>query len=155
LFPCLPTIPHRNVAMCSRTGAFDQSMAPPRQRDCDRFLPWRFAKEQNVASGMVRASGVGLLSCYMLHHERRCNRCCKSRPKSLRVKGFELVGASGFEPPTSWSRTRRASQAALRPALVTANRPTVYAALLILATMRRTRVDFATQRHSDGRTDQA
>ena len=28
-----------------------------------------------------------------------------------------MVGASGFEPPTSWSRTRRASQAALRPEL--------------------------------------
>ena len=27
----------------------------------------------------------------------------------------EMVGASGFEPPASWSRTRRASQAALRP----------------------------------------
>jgi hypothetical protein len=27
----------------------------------------------------------------------------------------ELVGAKGFEPSTSWSRTRRASQAALRP----------------------------------------
>ena len=26
-----------------------------------------------------------------------------------------MVGASGFEPPASWSRTRRASQAALRP----------------------------------------
>ena len=26
-----------------------------------------------------------------------------------------LVGAKGFEPSTSWSRTRRASQAALRP----------------------------------------
>jgi len=24
----------------------------------------------------------------------------------LRGKGFEVVGASGFEPPTSWSRTR-------------------------------------------------
>jgi hypothetical protein len=35
----------------------------------------------------------------------------------MRVKGFEVVGASGFEPPTSWSRTRRASQAALRPEL--------------------------------------
>ena len=29
----------------------------------------------------------------------------------------KMVGASGFEPPTSWSRTRRASQAALRPEL--------------------------------------
>ena len=27
----------------------------------------------------------------------------------------KMVGASGFEPPASWSRTRRASQAALRP----------------------------------------
>ena len=30
-----------------------------------------------------------------------------------RVK--EVVGAIGFEPTASWSRTRRASQAALRP----------------------------------------
>jgi hypothetical protein len=28
---------------------------------------------------------------------------------------MRMVGASGFEPPASWSRTRRASQAALRP----------------------------------------
>jgi hypothetical protein len=34
---------------------------------------------------------------------------------SMKVKGFEVVGANGFEPSTSWSRTRRASQAALRP----------------------------------------
>ena len=27
----------------------------------------------------------------------------------------EMVGARGFEPPTSWSRTRRANRAALRP----------------------------------------
>ena len=27
----------------------------------------------------------------------------------------KLVGASGFEPPTSWSRTRRSSQAEPRP----------------------------------------
>ena len=26
-----------------------------------------------------------------------------------------LVGARGFEPPTSWSRTKRAYQTALRP----------------------------------------
>src|SRR5207253_8849566 len=29
--------------------------------------------------------------------------------------GIRMVGANGFEPSTSWSRTRRASQAALRP----------------------------------------
>jgi hypothetical protein len=33
----------------------------------------------------------------------------------MRVKDFKMVGARGFEPPASWSRTRRASQAALRP----------------------------------------
>jgi hypothetical protein len=30
-------------------------------------------------------------------------------------QSFKVVGAKGFEPSTSWSRTRRASQAALRP----------------------------------------
>src|SRR6266851_66971 len=34
------------------------------------------------------------------------------RAKITREK---VVGAKGFEPSTSWSRTRRASQAALRP----------------------------------------
>src|SRR6202050_4102324 len=29
-----------------------------------------------------------------------------------------MVGANGFEPSTSWSRTRRASQAALRPEIL-------------------------------------
>src|SRR5690242_13091003 len=33
--------------------------------------------------------------------------------RSLDLK--EVVGAKGFEPSTSWSRTNRASQAALRP----------------------------------------
>src|SRR5579863_1327358 len=33
----------------------------------------------------------------------------------LENKGRDLVGASGFEPPTSWSRTRRSSQAEPRP----------------------------------------
>src|SRR6266550_1476124 len=36
----------------------------------------------------------------------RCGAFCSS------------VGASGFEPPTSWSRTRRANRAALRPELL-------------------------------------
>src|SRR5258708_6844650 len=35
-----------------------------------------------------------------------------SNPMKIREK---VVGAKGFEPSTSWSRTRRASQAALRP----------------------------------------
>ena len=35
--------------------------------------------------------------------------------KLLILRGI-LVGASGFEPPTSWSRTRRANRTAPRPA---------------------------------------
>jgi hypothetical protein len=35
-----------------------------------------------------------------------------------------MVGAKGFEPSTSWSRTRRASQAALRPDTYGGNNPT-------------------------------
>jgi hypothetical protein len=35
-----------------------------------------------------------------------------NNPMKIREK---VVGAKGFEPSTSWSRTRRASQAALRP----------------------------------------
>src|SRR5262249_38917633 len=42
-----------------------------------------------------------------------------SQERSVRdVSGLymrRMVGANGFEPSTSWSRTRRASQAALRP----------------------------------------
>ncbi len=38
-----------------------------------------------------------------------------------RTSGWNsYVGASGFEPPTSWSRTRRANRAALRPELLDA-----------------------------------
>jgi hypothetical protein len=33
----------------------------------------------------------------------------------VEFEGDKMVGANGFEPSTSWSRTRRASQAALRP----------------------------------------
>ena len=31
---------------------------------------------------------------------------------------FLMVGARGFEPPTSWSRTKRAYQTALRPGTI-------------------------------------
>jgi hypothetical protein len=38
-----------------------------------------------------------------------------------------VVGAKGFEPSTSWSRTRRASQAALRPDSLQRIRPRIAA----------------------------
>ena len=37
------------------------------------------------------------------------------KPEIARKLLKKMVGAKGFEPSTSWSRTRRASQAALRP----------------------------------------
>ena len=40
------------------------------------------------------------------------------KPEVQRISLKQMVGASGFEPPTSWSRTRRASQAALRPEIL-------------------------------------
>jgi hypothetical protein len=46
----------------------------------------------------------------------------RGRPRTHHLEGGtlekqegKLVGASGFEPPTSWSRTRRSSQAEPRP----------------------------------------
>ncbi len=38
-----------------------------------------------------------------------------SEKKSTDSVVLFIVGAGGFEPPTSWSRTKRASRAALRP----------------------------------------
>ena len=40
-----------------------------------------------------------------------------------------MVGAIGFEPTASWSRTRRASQAALRPESASGSTLLVYAGL--------------------------
>ena len=37
----------------------------------------------------------------------------------LEILGFLIVGVRGFEPPTLWSQTRCASQAALHPDLMT------------------------------------
>ena len=37
------------------------------------------------------------------------------RRRWVQWENRKVVGAKGFEPSTSWSRTRRASQAALRP----------------------------------------
>src|SRR5437899_6689411 len=50
------------------------------------------------------------LSCFAGVGARRRNPERREGPQPK-----EVVGANGFEPSTSWSRTRRASQAALRP----------------------------------------
>jgi hypothetical protein len=41
-----------------------------------------------------------------------------TKGKAPLVWCFLSVGAGGFEPPTSWSRTKRASRAALRPEIM-------------------------------------
>src|ERR1700738_1472771 len=54
--------------------------------------------------------------------------------------GEIMVGAKGFEPSTSWSRTRRASQAALRPDKFYIAALRVYAATSPIATVTRFRL---------------
>jgi hypothetical protein len=56
-----------------------------------------------------------------------------ANPEVRRKLLKELVGASGFEPPTSWSRTRRSSQAEPRPDF-RLTRPIVYVGLEEAAT---------------------
>ena len=64
------------------------------------FFGWPFLRG-------LRRDGVLVSKWMNLFRQFHCER---SEPK----RG-KMVGASGFEPPASWSRTRRASQAALRP----------------------------------------
>src|SRR6202022_926826 len=53
-----------------------------------------------------------------IHSAQKCYLCLRYVVSPMcpgRTLGI-MVGAKGFEPSTSWSRTRRASQAALPPA---------------------------------------
>src|SRR6202043_2088882 len=52
-----------------------------------------------------------------IHSVQKCYLCLRYvvSPMSPGRTLKKVVGAKGFEPSTSWSRTRRASQAALRP----------------------------------------
>ena len=59
------------------------------------------------ADGWTSAAARGLPLIPSIH---RMNKRVTERTEEER-----MVGARGFEPPASWSRTRRASQAALRP----------------------------------------
>ena len=56
---------------------------------------------------------VTILPPLFLQKMRPCERRPGERAPSLLF--LSMVGARGFEPPTSWSRTKRANQAALRP----------------------------------------
>ena len=58
-----------------------------------------------------RASRIAIWATWATNSERYCSSVMNN-PMKTREK---VVGAKGFEPSTSWSRTRRASQAALRP----------------------------------------
>jgi hypothetical protein len=59
---------------------------------------------------------ISFRALWWIGDQRKRSSVAILRSDETEVKDLEImVGASGFEPPTSWSRTRRASQAALRP----------------------------------------
>ena len=94
-----------NPACCKQesvpaTNALDSKRRVPTSREESSLVPGQRAGLQNqVAAGTK-----------MLGGSRRARRL-----RRLRSNTEGVVGANGFEPSTSWSRTRRASQAALRP----------------------------------------
>jgi hypothetical protein len=81
---------------------------PPRHQNGAR--PVATGKRGYRASGILSANNAP-------HLFEKDSTQTEERPSVNLVLGFHkrLVGANGFEPSTSWSRTRRASQAALRP----------------------------------------
>jgi hypothetical protein len=57
-----------------------------------------------------RGMGANLRSCVKEFHTTRHSEAApgtlRGWQKLLRLKGFRLVGLTGFEPATSWSRIR-------------------------------------------------
>jgi len=93
-----------NASQGAGAGASHYSMA----RTCTNTDgPIRFTTPRGccVSWRMVQTGWAGLFGCYIVPHERGAASKNKSGMKLLRDKGFEVVGASGFEPPTSWSGT--------------------------------------------------
>ena len=88
---CCSRLGGRGSARRGPTGHDD----PPRAQRCDASA--RQSPFPKVSTGELGKKPRG---------GTRCGAFCSS------------VGASGFEPPTSWSRTRRANRAALRPELL-------------------------------------
>src|SRR5579864_3693575 len=79
-----------------------------------------------IILGTMGLGGVGGARGGIRTHDLRLRRPTLYPAELLAQKAqkelgapFVMVGASGFEPPTSWSRTRRANRAAPRPAEVT------------------------------------
>ena len=70
-----------------------------------------------VAAAMERARAAHQGSHVFNHGDVKAVESPKPSTISMILKVDRLVGASGFEPPTSWSRTRRSSQAEPRPEL--------------------------------------
>src|SRR5258708_10317097 len=87
----------------------------------NRTCPVRYADEstsvhlhpgtgsQQNSSAREQCSHSGTSKGQRVRTRQRAARCANQ------IVNKEVVGAKGFEPSTSWSRTRRASQAALRP----------------------------------------
>ncbi len=82
-----------------------ERVLPPIQttgRSCQWLCCWIFQSGPKIRIFLAAASALGLPT----------ESSCTFAPTEIRIR---VVGAKGFEPSTSWSRTRRASQAALRP----------------------------------------
>jgi hypothetical protein len=87
-------------------------------RSSSHEIWWSLVVLVLLAAWLILAVAVVLKGIRQLW-VRTCRRRLRHR-KSLTTSAArrdcgEMVGASGFEPPTSWSRTRRSSQAEPRP----------------------------------------
>ena len=71
----------------------------------------------NSPTRVFLSDGCGALykDSYLSERLVRCHQVVCRFDACMLLNLKEMVGANGFEPSTSWSRTRRASQAALRP----------------------------------------
>ncbi len=80
-------------------------------------MTWRYVHPQaeTIRAAMDRAQAASGGGHSFGHSGLKPDTTASGPTRKLLTSGGILVGASGFEPPTSWSRTRRSSQAEPRP----------------------------------------
>jgi hypothetical protein len=83
----------------------------------ENSLPWIFGTFQHWAWAIADVDpGKHLQKVTLDGVNPRADAPRKHRDRPCGRSRFNHVGATGFEPATSWSRTKRSSQAELRPA---------------------------------------